>query len=217
MRGGIDEGAFIVLAVDFDQRGAKRTQHLDADRLIVDEGTGPAVGKLHAAQNELVLTAQAVVGKKRARGMALADFKSGRDLTLLGGLAHQGDIAARAERKRKSIKQYRLAGAGFAGQHRETGTEIDVQPVDQDDVADGKPGEHGDRTSDDGCRRKDDWMQQSKMIFAILSLVPPSSPLTPVHRHPFCEVASPIFWKARLIQAPFFSMVGSPPAVFTSR
>src|SRR5215472_2775707 len=176
MRGGIDEGAFIVLAVDFDQRGAKRTQHLDADRLIVDEGTGPAVGKLHAAQNVLVLAAEAVVGKKRARGMALADFKSGRDLALLGGLAHQGDIAARAERKGKSIKQYRLAGAGFAGQHREAGTEIDVQPVDQDDVADGKPGEHGDRTSDDGYRRTDDWMQrsQTRMIFAILSLVPRS-------------------------------------------
>jgi hypothetical protein len=32
--------------------------------------------------------------------------------------------------------------------------------------------------------------------------------------HPL--VAKPIFWKARLIQDPLFSVVGSPPAVFTS-
>ena len=66
-----------------------------------------------------------------------------RDLPLLGALADQAGIAARAEREREGIEQDRFAGAGLAGQHRQPGGEIDVEPVDQDDVADRKPGEHG--------------------------------------------------------------------------
>ena len=52
-------------------------------------------------------------------------------------------VAARAERQREGIEQDRLAGAGLAGEHGEPAGEIDVEPVDQDDVADGKSGEHG--------------------------------------------------------------------------
>ena len=53
------------------------------------------------------------------------------------------DVAARAERQREGVEQDRLAGAGLAGQHGKPVGEIDVEPIDQDDVADRKPGEHG--------------------------------------------------------------------------
>ena len=33
--------------------------------------------------------------------------------------------------------------------------------------------------------------------------------------HPVCWLTRPNFWKARLIQEPLFSVVGSPPAFFT--
>ena len=161
MRGRFDEGALIVLTVDFDERYAKRAQDLHTDRLIVDKGAGAAVGKLHPAQNELVFAAQAIVGKERARRMVLADFKSGNHLTLHGAVAHQGDVAARSERKSKSVEQDGFAGAGFAGQYGKTGAEIDVQPIDKDDVADGEPGEH----SEVRCRRSD---IRAQMILAIL-------------------------------------------------
>jgi hypothetical protein len=74
--------------------------------------------------------------------MVPRNIESGNHLTLLGALAHQSRIAAGAERKGESVEQYRFAGSGLAGQHGETGAKIDVQPIDQDDVADGKPGEH---------------------------------------------------------------------------
>jgi hypothetical protein len=93
--------------------------------------------------------------------MVLADFKSGNHLTLLGAVAHQGDVAARAKRESKSVEQYGFAGASFAGQHGKTGAEIDVQPIDKNDVADGEPGEH----SEVRCRRSDIGAQ---MILAIL-------------------------------------------------
>ncbi len=63
-------------------------------------------------------------------------------LPLLGALAHQRGIAARAERQRKGIEQDGLAGAGLAGEHRQPGREVDVEPIDQDDVANREPGQH---------------------------------------------------------------------------
>ena len=51
--GGIDQRALVMLAVDLDQRGADRLQRLHADRLVVDEGAGAAVGELDAAEDHL--------------------------------------------------------------------------------------------------------------------------------------------------------------------
>ena len=68
--------------------------------------------------------------------MILGDVEGGDHLTVLGALAHQRRLAARAERQRERIEQDRFAGAGLAGQRGEAGAEIDIQPVDQDDVAD---------------------------------------------------------------------------------
>ncbi len=74
--------------------------------------------------------------------MILGDLERRNHLALLGAFTHQRRLAAGAERQRKRIEQDRLAGAGFAGQRGKPGTEIDVQAVDQHDIADGKAGEH---------------------------------------------------------------------------
>ena len=88
--------------------------------------------------------------------MLLAQLEDRGHLPLLGAFADQRRLAARAEREREGIEQDRFAGAGLAGQCRQAGAEIDVEPVDQDDVADGKPGEHGRRKSDVRGRMSDD-------------------------------------------------------------
>ena len=69
--------------------------------------------------------------------------KGRRHLPLLGALADHAGVAAAAEREREGIEQDRLAGAGLPGEHRQAGCEIDIEPIDQDDVADRKPGQHG--------------------------------------------------------------------------
>ena len=76
-------------------------------------------------------------------GWLRAHLERRRHLPLLLALAHQGGVAARAERQRERVEQDRLAGAGFAGEHGKPLGKVDVEPVDQDDVADGKAGEHG--------------------------------------------------------------------------
>ena len=74
--------------------------------------------------------------------MVALDLEHGGHLALLDAVAHQRLVAARAQRQREGVEQDRLAGAGLAGEHGKACGEIDVEPVDQDDVADGKPGEH---------------------------------------------------------------------------
>ena len=143
---GLDKGAVVVLAVDLDQCRAERAQHLHAHRLVVDEGAGAAIGELDPAHDQLVLDCgigdQIVLREQAARRMILADVEGGGHLALLGAFAHQSRVAARAERQRKRVEQNRLAGAGLAGQRGKAGAEVDIQAIDQNDIANGKAGEH---------------------------------------------------------------------------
>ena len=139
---GIDQRALVMLAVDLDQRRADRFKGLHADRLIVDEGAGAAIGQLHPAQDHLTGIVEPVVAEDGGRRMALRNIEHRGDLALLHAVAHQTRIAAAAERQRKGIEQDGFAGAGFAGQHREATGKFDIEPLDQDDVADRKTRQH---------------------------------------------------------------------------
>ena len=212
VRSGIDQRAGVVLAVNLDQRRAKRLQRLHADRLVVDEGAGAAVGELHPAQDQRLAGVDVGFGQQRAGRMLRRQLEHRGDLALLGALAHQGGVAARAQRQREGIEQDRLAGAGLAGQHGKPGREIEVEPVDQNDVADREPGQHGPSLNegiptggqDTGCTarrhtssRRCGWRRQLLLLLG--------------GANGYLMLA-----KARLIQEPLFSN-GSRPPLFTSR
>ena len=152
--GGVHQRAFVVLAVDFDQRRAQPFEGLRAHRLVVDEGAGAAVSELHPAQDQLVLGRDVVRRHQGTHRVPRRKLEGRGHLSLLGAVADQGGIAAGAEGEREGVEQNRFAGAGFAGQHGEARGQIDVEPIDQDDVADRKPGQHGE--SDDGGRTTED-------------------------------------------------------------
>ena len=147
MRGGVDQCAVVMLAVNLDQHRAQLLHHLHGDRLVVDEGAGAPVGELDAAQDQLILGRNIVGGQNGAGRMLLRHLEHGDDLALLQPLAHQSLVAAAAERQREGVQQDRFAGAGLAGQHGKVPGEIDVEPVDQDDIADGETSEHSDLVS----------------------------------------------------------------------
>ena len=142
MGGSVDQSALVVLAVDLDKRAADVAHQRDAGGLVVDEDAGAAVGGLHAAQDDVAVVVERVFGEDGARRMVLRHVEDGRHLALSRAVADQRGIAARAERQRQGIKQDGFAGAGLAGQDREAGRKIDVQPLDQDDIADRQAGQH---------------------------------------------------------------------------
>ena len=133
----IDQRAVVVLAVDLDERRADRSQHLHADRLVVDEGARAPVRELDAAQDQVAVDVD--IGPWRDRGGP--GWPAGRSNTAVTWPAcspcrTRRAVAAPAEREREGIEQDGLAGARLAREHAEPGRKSKLQPVDQDDVAD---------------------------------------------------------------------------------
>ncbi len=139
---GVDQRAVVVLAVDFHQGGAEALENLHADRLIVDEGARAPVGELDPPQDQFVLGRDVVVFEHEMRRVPGRHVEGGRHLPLLDTLAHQAGVAARPQRQREGVEQDRLAGAGLAREHGKAAGEIDIEPIDQHDVADREPGQH---------------------------------------------------------------------------
>ena len=80
--------------------------------------------------------------RSASAGCSGLEVERRRHLPLLRALAHKARIATAAERERERIEQDRLAGPGLTGQHGEARRIVDVEPFDQDDVANREPGEH---------------------------------------------------------------------------
>ena len=65
-----------------------------------------------------------------------------RHFALLRAAAHQIGPPAPAEHEAERVQQDRLAGPGLPGQHVQARPELDLQPVDDQDVADFKAAQH---------------------------------------------------------------------------
>ncbi len=133
---GVDEGSVVVLAVDLDQTCPDRLQNLHADGLVVDERTGAAVRKLQAPQDEVSVRGQVGVGGNPSGGVAGRCVEDGRHLPLRFPVPDEAAIAAPAERQGEGIKQDRFPGAGLAREDAQPGREVQLEPIDQDNVAD---------------------------------------------------------------------------------
>src|SRR5204862_6628964 len=66
----------------------------------------------------------------------------GGDLATRRALAHHAGVAAAAERELQRIDEDRLAGTGFAGEHREAVGPLDLERTDDDEIAKGESSEH---------------------------------------------------------------------------
>ena len=125
---------------------------MDAHRLVVDESTGASVGELHATKDQFIFNRDSVGCENGPRRMIACNLERRSNLTLLNTLPHQRLVTAPAQGQSKGIEQDRFAGAGLAGQHGKLVGEVNVEPVDQNDVADRESGEHGLTVLDDHAR-----------------------------------------------------------------
>jgi hypothetical protein len=142
MRAGIDQRALVMLSVDLDQRAADIAHQRHARRLIVDEHAGAPVRSLYAAENDVAIVVQRILGENRTRRMVTRHVEHGCHLPLRRAMANERCVAARAKRQRERVEQDGFSGACLARQHGEAGRKVDVQPLDQDDIADRKSRQH---------------------------------------------------------------------------
>ena len=79
---------------------------------------------------------------KAADRVAGRQVDLGRDRGRVLARADQPAVGARAQRQAERVEQDRLAGAGLAGQHAKARLELELEPLDQHDVADGELPQH---------------------------------------------------------------------------
>ena len=142
MRARIDQRALVMLAVDLDQRSADVAHQGDAGGLVVDEDARAAIGSLHPAQDDVAVVLDGVFGEQRPGRMVARHVEHRDDLALCRAMADQRSVAAGAKRQRQRVEQDGFSGAGFARQHGQARQEVDVQLLDQNDIADRQPGKH---------------------------------------------------------------------------
>ncbi len=139
---GVDQRALVMLPVDFDEQPPGLAHHLHAHRLVVDEGTGAAIGGLHPPENQVAIIVETVFAQVKSHRMIHRHVEDRDHLPRILPVTHQCAIAARAERERKTVEQNGFSRAGLAGQHRKTRAEVKLQPLDQNDVPNGKLDKH---------------------------------------------------------------------------
>ena len=153
---GVLERLVRVLTVQVDQLLAQRAELRKRHRVAVDEGPRAALRVEHAAhQHFAVLVGERVLGEPGARVRRVGDVERGRELRPLGAGPDLPHFEAVAEQEPERVEEDRLARTGFAGEHGEPGIELEVERVDEHEVADRQVAEH--RASGGGrrgaCRR----------------------------------------------------------------
>ena len=140
---GIQEAVGVELAVHLDQFLAQALQQADADRLVVDPGAAATVGADGPADHQPLLRVEALLLQDGERRVVAGQIELRRHGGLVGAVAHQPRIGARAEREAQRVEQNRFARAGLAGQDAEALPEAQGEAFDQDDVPDRQRSQHG--------------------------------------------------------------------------
>jgi hypothetical protein len=143
VRHGIHKGTVVMLAMDLDQGRANGFQHLDADRLIVDEGARAAVRHLHPAQDQIAVDIDVGIRGDPACRMIHGAIEDSRHLSLRFTMPNEASIASSAKSQCKGIKQNGLAGSGLSCKDAQALEEMKLKLVDKDDVANRQLDQHG--------------------------------------------------------------------------
>lgn len=135
VRARIDQCAIIVLAMNLYQRAADIAHQCNGRRLIIDEDACTAVRRLQTTQNDVAVIVNGILSQDFACRVIAWNVENSRHLALCRAMAHQRGIATCTQRQRQRVQQDGFAGAGFTGQNGKARREINVEPFDQDDIA----------------------------------------------------------------------------------
>ncbi len=153
-RGSAGQALPGVLAVDVDQVLGDLAQLRHGGTAAVDPGPALALRVDRAAQQQ---GAVIVAGIGAEAGFVEPGLQAGRtvefgaDLGPSCALAHHAGIAAAAQRELQRVDQDRLAGAGFAGQGGKPAVELDLEFVDDHEIAQGEAAQHLQLTPEFQC------------------------------------------------------------------
>ena len=135
--------------MDIDERFAELAQCLHGHRLAVHVRARATVGADYSPQHAFALVLDRLLGEPGARGGVVRDGEGGGDFGALGAVPHDLGARATAGGEQQGVYENGFAGAGFAGQHRQAGGELQLGGVDDREIADLDMQQHGGRQSCD--------------------------------------------------------------------
>jgi hypothetical protein len=143
VRGVVEQPAIVGLAVDFDQQSAQIAQQPHADRLIVRESAGAAIGGDGAAQDHFVFGRNVVLLQQREGRVLPVQIENGDRRSLRRAGANAGTSPGpRASGEPQGIEQNGFPRPRLTRKHVETGREIQRHVLDQNEVANLERREH---------------------------------------------------------------------------
>ena len=104
MAGWIGQPHLFVLALHLHQQSAGAAQQCHTYRLIVDEGTRPAILADDATKDDILLSLQALFGEQRQHRVIDGWGKARGHAGLFGPGAHQPGIGPCAQREAQTIQ-----------------------------------------------------------------------------------------------------------------
>ena len=123
-----------VLAVDVDQQLPKGLELLNRNGVAIDECARAAIGIDDSSQQALVVFVQRLFFEPGAGTRDSGHVEFGAELGTLRTRAHELAAASFAEHQAERVDENGLAGAGFTGQNRHPGFELDLDAVDNGKV-----------------------------------------------------------------------------------
>ncbi len=151
---GAQQALVLVLAVEVGEDLAQAPEVRDRDRRLVGEGARLAAGVDLAAQDQgfaVELDAEGGELLAGAPGARPCQPELALDRREPGPLAHRARVGPPADQQVHGLDQQGLARAGLARDGVEPGAESNLGMLDQREVADGEPFEHGATGSACGC------------------------------------------------------------------
>ncbi len=137
------EQLMIVLAMDVDEAFPQLAQLRDGRRPAIDE-RARAPSQVHRPPQQACAIAlvQVLRGEPFAHRGNGGDVEIGAHLGAGRAGAYNARIGAAAEGQRKRIDENRLAGARLAGERAEARRQLEIEPIDDDVVANGQGPQH---------------------------------------------------------------------------
>ena len=168
--GGIGQTHLLMLALHFDQQRANTAQQPSPNRLVIHKRSGPPILRHDPPQHDLILRGQPLLLQQRGQRRVARGSKARGDASLFGRRAHQPAIGAGAKRKAKTVQQNRLASPGFAGQHGQALAERQIQPLDQNDIANRQRGQHAGLPTGRGSEHRMPCTREEARLLGIVGL-----------------------------------------------
>ena len=157
LSGALEQRTMLVLRIHIHHGSAEVLQRGDIDRRTVDEGaraTGGRGGATHEAAARFRIVFQRMLGYVLERRAAPIKVELGRHLGTRRAGTNAGSVGTAAKHQVKGMQQYGFAGAGLAGDDRESRAKLDVEAFHQGEIPDRELLQHCARVADEASATK---------------------------------------------------------------